>query len=251
MRGNMVGRALITGGQRGLGLGIAEALAADGWRLDLIAERPNDDADVAAALERFEDARYHRHDLREVAAVEALLDATGTPDALVLNAGIAAPRRGDMLEMRVEDFDLVMDVNARGSFFLAQGVARRWLAAPPGTVARSMIFMTSISATHASIERAEYCLSKSAAAMAAQLFAARLAPHGIAVFDLRPGIMATSMTESVREQYDEMIPRVVPAGRWGTPMDVGRAARLLVSGELGFATGAVLPLDGGLSIARL
>ena len=247
----MVGRALITGGQRGLGLGISEALAADGWRLDLVAERSDDDADVAAALARFEKVRYHRHDLREVAAVEALLDATGTPDALVLNAGIPAPRRGDMLEMQVEAFDLVMDVNARGSFFLAQGVARRWLAAPSDAVPRSMIFVTSISASHASIERADYCMSKAAAAMAAQLFAMRLAPLGIAVFDLRPGIMATPMTEGVRDRYDAMIPQVVPAGRWGTPADVGRAVRLLTSGELGFATGAVLPLDGGLSIARL
>jgi NAD(P)-dependent dehydrogenase (short-subunit alcohol dehydrogenase family) len=158
-----------------------------------------------------------------------------------------------MLALTPENFDAVLDVNLRGTFFLAQEVARRMLAAKgePGRY-RSLVFITSVSAAAASPERAEYCVSKAGAAMVAQLFAVRLAPHGIGVFDVRPGIIETAMTAGVREKYDALIAGgLVPERRWGRPEDVAEAVLPLVDGAFRYATGAIVPVDGGLGIPRL
>ena len=126
------------------------------------------------------------------------------------------------------------------------------IAAPAGGPYRSIVFVTSVSAAAVSVERAEYCLSKAGASMMAALFAARLAPHGIGVFEVRPGIIETAMTAGVRAKYDARINEgLVPAGRWGQPADVGAAVAPLATGQMAFATGAVVPVDGGLSIPRL
>ena len=244
-------RALITGGQQGIGFGIARALHGAGFDIALTAELPPDSGPVQAALAELPGARYVQHDLARVDGVVALLDAVGPVDCLVSNAGVPARIRGDMLEMTADSFDFVMGINLRGAFFLAQEVARRMLAVPSGAY-RSMLFVTSVSAGMVSVERAEYCLSKSAAAMMAQLFAVRLAAQGIGVFDLRPGIIETGMTVGVRDKYTGLIAGgLVPAARWGQPSDVGAVAVPLALGQLAFATGAVIPVDGGLSISRL
>ena len=126
------------------------------------------------------------------------------------------------------------------------------MVAQPSEDYRSIVFVTSVSAAMASIERAEYCISKAGAAMMAELFAVRLAPHGIGVFELRPGIIETGMTAGVKDTYTTRIEDgLVPAGRWGQPADIGNAVVPLVTGQMAFATGAVIPVDGGLSIARL
>jgi NAD(P)-dependent dehydrogenase (short-subunit alcohol dehydrogenase family) len=248
--------ALITGGQQGIGLGIARVLAAAGWRLALVSQAAPENAAVATALaELGPGARHFRHDLADIGAVPALVDAVtaemGPVAALVQNAGVAARVRGDMLDITPENFDWIMGINLRGAFFLAQAVARHMLETPADHY-RSITFVTSVSARMASPERADYCISKAAAAMAAQTLALRLAPHGIGVFDLRPGIIETAMTAGVREAYTARIGAgLVPAGRWGQPEDIGRAVLPLVSGQMGFATGAVIPVDGGLSIERL
>lgn len=244
--------ALITGGQQGIGLGIALALQGAGFRVVLAAEQAPDSPAVVAALARLGgNARYFRHDLQDIDAVPALLNAVGPVDCFVSNAGAPARMRGDMLEMLPENFDFTLGINLRGAFFLAQEVARRMLATPSG-VYRSMIFVTSVSAGMVSIERAEYCMSKSAAAMMAQLFAVRMAPHGIGVFDLRPGIIETAMTAGVKDKYTARIEAgLVPAARWGQPGDIGRIVVPLATGQMDFANGAVIPVDGGLSIARL
>ena len=243
--------ALITGGQQGIGLGIAQALVAAGFRVALVAEKPEADAALAALGPA---ARYFRHDLATDRA-DPLLDKVeadiGPLTTLISNAGIPARQRGDMLDLTPENYDAVMAVNLRGGFFLAQAVARRMLAQTSPHY-RSLCFITSVSAAMVSVERAEYCLSKAGAAMMAQLFAARLAPHGIGVFDLRPGIIETAMTAAVKEKYDARIADgLVPARRWGHPADIAAAVLPLVQGQMGFATGAVIPLDGGLSIPRL
>lgn len=239
-------RALVTGGQQGIGLGIAAALVAQGWQVILAAERPENDAAEALA-QLGPAARYLRHDLADIAAIPALLEAAGPLDAFISNAGVPARVRGDMLDLSPENFDWTMDINLRGAFFLAQGAAR-------GMIGRggTMIFVTSVSAEMASPERAEYCISKAAASMMARLFAARLAADGIAVFELRPGIIETAMTQGVRDRYQPLIDGgLVPARRWGQPSDIGAIAAALVSGRMAFATGAVIPVDGGLSIPRL
>jgi NAD(P)-dependent dehydrogenase (short-subunit alcohol dehydrogenase family) len=246
--------ALITGGQQGIGLGIAQTLAQHGFRL-AIASLPAPD-DAAEAMQTLgPDARYYQHDLANLAAIPALLDAIeaeqGPPDALIQNAGVAARVRGDILELTPENLNWIMDINLSGAFFLAQQVARRMLATRSSHY-RSITFITSVSARLASPERADYCISKAAASMAAQTLALRLAPHNIGVFEVRPGIIETGMTAAVKDTYDARIAKgLVPAGRWGQPSDIGKAVLPLVTGQMAFATGAVIPVDGGLSIERL
>jgi NAD(P)-dependent dehydrogenase (short-subunit alcohol dehydrogenase family) len=156
-----------------------------------------------------------------------------------------------MLDLRPENLDWILRINLSGGFFLAQEVARRMLERP-GTAYRSITFVTSVSARMASPERADYCISKAAASMAAQTLALRLAPHGIGVFELRPGIIETGMTEAVKDKYTARIADgLVPENRWGQPADIGAVMVPIATGEMRFATGAVIPVDGGLSIARL
>lgn len=249
--------ALITGGQRGIGLGIARSLADAGFTLALASSSDETSEAVAAALaELGGTARYYRHDLRRIEGVAALLDRVeadlGPVTTLISNAGVPSRLRGDMLDILPQNYDFVLDINLKGAFFLAQETARRMLAGRTTGTYRSIVFVTSVSAEMVSIERAEYCLSKAAAAMMAQLFAARLAGDGIGVFELRPGIVATDMTAGVKDKYTDRIEGgLVPARRWGEPGDIGEAVVPLVTGQMAFAQGAVIPVDGGLSIHRL
>ena len=248
--------ALITGGQRGIGLGIANALAGSGFQLAVASERPVGDPEVVDALDQLGyAAAYFQHDLAQNASAPKLFDAIerslGPVTTLVSNAGIPAPARGDMLDLTPENFDRVMAVNLRGGFFLAQEAAKRMLAMT-GEVYRSIVFVTSVSAEMVSVERAEYCVSKAAASMMGRLYAARLAADGIGVFEVRPGIIETDMTAAVHDRYDALIDEgLVPARRWGQPSDIGRVIQALASGQMDYATGSVIPVDGGLSIQRL
>ncbi|MEM9319035.1 MAG: 3-ketoacyl-ACP reductase [Pseudomonadota bacterium] len=252
----MSGVALITGGQRGIGLGIGRALADTGTSVAICAQVPPDDPQVQSALATLgPDARYFQHDMAELATIPTLLDqveaAVGPVSTLVNNAGIGAPLRGDLLELLPENWDIVQNVNLRGPFFLAQAVAKRMLALPSEAY-QSILFITSVSANLVSETRAEYCVSKAGASTVAKLFATRLAAENIGVFELRPGIIATDMTASVRDGYDARIQEgLVPARRWGEPADIGAVAVACASGQMQFATGAAIPIDGGLSIHRL
>lgn len=248
--------ALITGGQRGIGLGIAQALAKANFQVAITSERPEADDQVASALAALGDkATYFQHDMRDIEAIGSLLDhiseAVGPVTTFVSNAGVPAPVRADLLELEPGNFDFVMDVNLKGAFFLAQEVARRMIK-DQRPIYQSLMFVTSVSAEMASVERAEYCLSKAGASMMVKLFAARLAEAGIGVFELRPGIIATDMTAAVRAKYDARIEEgLVPARRWGSPADIGTAVVPLATGQLAYSTGAIIPVDGGLSIDRL
>lgn len=248
----MTRHALITGGQQGIGLGIARALSDAGFALTLAAEAAADAPAVQAALDSLPaGTRYLRHDLRDIAAIPALLEQAGPITTLVSNAGVPALQRGDLLDMAPESLDRCLDINLRGAFFLAQAVARQMIAQTCDTY-RSLIFITSVSAEMVSPDRAEYCMSKAAASVMARAFALRLAPHGIGVFELRPGIIDTPMTAGVRDRYDARIAGgLVPAGRWGQPEDIGQIALPLALGQMQFATGSVIAADGGLSIPRL
>ena len=181
--------------------------------------------------------------------VEAQL---GRLDVLVNNAGIAPRVRADVLEAGEESFDELIATNLRGPYFLTQSVAA-WMIrqrAAPGE--RSIINISSVSATVASVNRGDYCISKAGIAMATKLWAVRLAEYGIGVYEVRPGIIETDMTEGVKGKYDALIESgILLEKRWGTPKDIGTAVSMLARGELPYATGAVLVLDGGLTLARL
>ncbi len=252
----MTGTALVTGGQQGIGLGVARALIAAGYKVAIASRSAPYKPVVEATLaELGPSAIYVQHDVSDIDHIPELLDQIeadlGPITAFINNAGVGAPVRGDMLDLKPENWDFVQNINLRGAFFLAQEVARRMLEQPQDTY-RSITFVTSVSATMVSIERADYCVSKAAAAMMAQLFAVRLAPEGIGVFELRPGIIATEMTAGVRDKYADRIEGgLVPAARWGEPEDIGSVVVPLVQGHMHFANGAAIPVDGGLSISRL
>lgn len=252
--------ALITGGQRGIGLCIARALAEAGYSLALASRSAEDTPAVQNAIKELRtqtSVAYYQFDVGQGGTNAAtLLDQVeadlGPLSTFINNAGIGAPVRGDMLELEPSNFDLVMNVNLRGAFFLAQEAAKRLLNRGKDAPYGSIQFVSSVSADMVSIERAEYCLSKAAAAMMARLYAVRLANAGIGVFELRPGIIETDMTAGVKGKYDNLISDgLVPAGRWGYPEDIGSVVVPLAEGQFIFATGAVIPIDGGLSIHRL
>ncbi len=245
--------AVVTGAARGIGLATAHALTARGFTLALLDR--DADAAQAAAAGIAGPTQVFACDIADVAAsadVVARVEAqVGPIDCLVNNAGIGSPARGDVLDLAPQQFDHVMTVNLRGSVFLTQAVARRMLATAAPGARRSIVTVTSVSAALASPERLEYCISKAGLAMFVQGLALRLAPHGIGVFDVRPGIIRTSMTEGVANRYDALIAAgLVPALRWGEPEDVAEAIAGLADGPF-YATGSIVRVDGGLSIPRL
>lgn len=246
--------ALVTGGTRGIGLGIARALAADGWTLALCGVRSADDVrDTMAGFDGH--AEYFQCDVSSRPARERLVEAVGarwgSVDALVNNAGRAPRVRADILEAEEENFEWLLRTNLQGPYFLTQSLVRQMLSTRPRT-SRSIVFVTSVSAEMVSTMRGDYCVSKAGLAMTARLFAARLATSGIPVYEVRPGIIATDMTAPVREAYDARIASgLIPEGRWGQPEDVGRVVAALVRGDAPYATGSVIHVDGGLSIPRL
>jgi len=252
--------ALVTGGTRGIGLGCAEALAREGWDLAVCGVRAEPEARPSLERLRGAGARvlYVRADIGEDDAAERLLAAVrerfGRLDALVNNAGIAPRERKDILEATRESFDLVIRTNLRGPYFLTQAAARWMLERREADPAAGgcIVFITSISAAVASVNRGEYCISKAGLSMARMLWAARLADHGIPVYEVRPGIVRTDMTAGVAAKYDALIGQgLTLQKRWGLPEDVGRAVAMLVRGDLPYSTGQVVMVDGGLTVRRL
>jgi 3-oxoacyl-[acyl-carrier protein] reductase len=249
--------ALVTGARRGIGRAIALALARAGF--DVVVNDIEADAagrDVVAEIDALGcRALLVPADIADLDAHDGLLraatDAFGRIDCLVNNAGVSVLSRGDLLDASIESYDRCQSVNTRGPFFLTQRVAGHMLETPdvPG---RSIITITSISAEVISIARGEYCISKAGLSMLSRLFAVCLAPHGIGVFEVRPGIIRTDMTRASTERLDAMIANgISPIARWGEPEDVGRAVATVADGGLSFSTGQVLYVDGGLTLPRL
>lgn len=253
--------ALITGGTRGIGFGCAEALAREGWDLAVCGVRSP--AEVEPALRELRgsggEVRYLQADVGDDATPQRLIDAVsssfGRLDLLVNNAGVAPKERKDILEASPESFDRVLRINLRGPYFLTQAAARFMRpAGPPGgsSAGRCIVFISSMSATVASVDRGEYCVSKAGLSMASLLWATRLAGDGISVFEVRPGVIRTDMTAAVGPKYDRLIEQGLSLQRrWGTPQDVGRAVAMLARGDLPYSTGQVIAVDGGLTVQRL
>ncbi len=252
-----MGVALVTGSSRGIGLGIAKALAKEGWSLAINGMRPEEQVDgVLTELRSLtEKVIYVRGNIASAEDRSAMVNKTveelGPIQVLVNNAGVAPLERLDILETTEESYDRVMGINLRGAFFLTQLVSNQMLKISDKTSC-CIVNVSSISATIASISRGEYCISKAGLSMVTQLFATRLGAEGIPVYEVRPGVTATDMTGPVKEKYDRLIAQgLTVQPRWGFPEDVGKAVASLVRGDFLYSTGQVIMVDGGLTIPRL
>lgn len=252
--------ALVTGGTRGIGLGIARCLARTDFDLALCGTREESAVnDVLEELRRLGAmVHYFQADIGERKARSGLVlkiqEQIGRMHLLVNNAGVGPRERKDVLQASEESFEWVLRVNLQGPYFLTQAVAN-WMIDQKRSTPDFMgciINITSISATTASVNRGEYCVSKAGLAMATSLWAVRLAEYGIPVYEVRPGIIRTDMTAGVQARYDKLIAEgLLLQPRWGMPEDVGRAVVMLARGDMPYSTGQVLMVDGGFSIKRL
>ena len=252
--------ALITGGARGIGLGIAKSLASEGYSLALNGVRAEDQ--VQDVLDSFRETGvrvlYCQGDIGSAddraSVMSKVRDEFGRLDVLVNNAGITSPGRKDLLEADEESFDRVVAVNLKGPYFLTQLAARFMIELKEGGLDAKpcIVNVSSISAEFVSTNRGDYCLTKAATGMATKLWATRLAEFGIRVYEILPGVIRSDMTAGVTEKYDRLIADgLTLERRWGETEDIGKAAAALVRGDIPYATGQVLYIDGGMHIQRL
>ncbi|MCF3652055.1 3-ketoacyl-ACP reductase [Synoicihabitans lomoniglobus] len=253
--------ALVTGGSRGIGFGIATALAQEGWNLVINGMRPVES--VSGPLDELRahgvQVAYAPGDIGSATGRAAIIAAAqaaagGCINLLVNNAGVAPKVRADLLETSEESYDFVVDTNLKGVFFLTQAFAKAMVAAKQAdaTFSGGIINITSISATVVSINRGEYCIAKAGFGMLTQLFATRLGGEGIPVYEVRPGVIKTDMTSGVTDKYDKLIAEgLCVQPRWGFPDDIGKSVAALARGDFPFSTGQVVMVDGGLTIPRL
>ncbi len=253
--------ALVTGGGRGIGFGICEKLAADGFNLVLSGR--SEDSKVADSIQSLEnkgaEVLYCSGDVSSAedraAMLEEINERFGRLDVLVNNAGVAPKTRADILEADEESFEWIIKINLQGPYFLTQAVAN-WMVKQRQAddyFTGCIINIGSISATVVSPNRGDYCISKAGLGMMSELFAARLGEYEIPVYEIRPGIITTDMTAGVTEKYDQLIfeTDLCVLKRWGLPEDVGKLAAAMARGDLPYATGQVIYVDGGLTLQRL
>jgi 3-oxoacyl-[acyl-carrier protein] reductase len=253
--------ALITGGSRGIGLGVAHKLGEAGYNLVINGVRP--ESDVRGTLDELATTygvkvAYAQGSISSAEdrdrILQSALDAFGTINVLVNNAGVAPKQRLDLLETTQESYRYVVETNLEGPFFLTQAVARHMVEQKKSdpTFDASIVFVTSISSTVVSINRGEYCVSKAGLSMVSSLFAVRMAEVDIPVYEIRPGVIATDMTSKVQSKYDELFEKgMALQRRWGTPEDVGKAVAAVVTGALPYSTGQVILVDGGMNVPTL
>lgn len=251
--------AIVTGASRGIGFAIAKQLCTEGYQLVMVATGAREkNAEAIAELEGlgtkvlYVQANIADHDDR-LRIVDEAVKAFGRIDALVNNAGVAPKERADLLTMSEESFDRVVGTNTKGNMFLTQAVANQMIRQELINGRRGVIVnISSCSAVVSSTNRGEYCVSKAGVSMLTTLYADRLAPEGILVNEIRPGVIATDMTSTVKEKYNKLIDDgVFPIARWGTPEDIANAVSLLVSDKLMYTTGNYIDVDGGFHIRRL
>lgn len=252
-------QALVTGGGRGIGRGIVLALAAEGWHVAINFRSNREAAEAAAASARAAggEATLVPGNIAEpadrAAVAEATLEACGSLDLLVNNAGMAPRQRVALLEMGEASYDEVMDVNLKGPLFLTQTLARHMVArVDSGGHPGQIVNIGSISGFTSSSNRSEYCISKAGMTMMTALLADCLSPWGINVYEIQPGLIETDMTRGVKARYDALIEDgLTPIPRWGQPEDIGKAVAAIAGGALPFSTGEVIRVDGGFHMHRL
>jgi NAD(P)-dependent dehydrogenase (short-subunit alcohol dehydrogenase family) len=253
--------AVITGASRGIGRAVTISLATEGFDIVAIARSLDSEGmeTLGPEVEKQGTSFFpigldiscqtcHKE------AVSNILERYGRIDFLVNNAGVAPLQRNDILELKEESYDRVMNINLKGPVFFAQKIAREmiWMKQQIPEYKPVIVFISSISAVLSSTNRAEYCISKAGLSMASTIFANRLSKEGILVFEVRPGIIQTDMTARVKEKYDRLIAEgLVPQKRWGIPEDIGKAVASLGRGDWNFSTGSVFEVSGGLNIRCL
>lgn len=252
--------ALVTGGSRGIGLGIATALAQEGFDIAINGVRDEGAVtEVMASLQAIGvKVIYCQGDIgnteHRAGIVDKIKKEFGRLHVLVNNAGVAPKERKDILEATEESFEYVVKTNLQGPYFLTQAVAN-WMISQKkedSSFQGSIINISSMSSTVASVNRGEYCISKAGISMASLLFATRLGEYEIPVYELRPGIIATDMTSGVQEKYDKLIEGgLTVQKRWGTPEDIGKSVAALARGDFPYSSGSVIMVDGGLTVPRL
>ena len=252
--------ALITGGSRGIGYGIAEHLARAGFDLAINGVRQEAAvADVLAQLRAFgTDILYCPGSIADADTRVGILDRVkeyfGQLNVLVNNAGVAPSVRADVLDATEDSFDMMLSTNLKGPYFLTQAAAN-WLIEQKTRNADfqgCIITISSVSATVASVNRGDYCISKAGLSMMTQLFAVRLGEFDIPVYEVRPGIIKTDMTAGVTDKYDTLIANgLTVQPRWGFPDDVGRAVTAIAGGHFSYSTGQIFMIDGGMTLGRL
>jgi NAD(P)-dependent dehydrogenase (short-subunit alcohol dehydrogenase family) len=252
--------ALITGGSRGIGFGIARALAKEGY--DLAINGVRDEPSVQETLDELRSfgikVIYCQGDISSDSSRKAIIEKVrnefGQLKVLVNNAGVAPKERNDILVATEESFDYVVGTNLKGTYFLTQKVAN-WMVEQKKEDPQfegCIINVTSVSATVASVNRGEYCIAKAGLSMVTQLYAARLGEYKIPVYEIRPGVITTDMTAGVKEKYDKMFAEgLAVQDRWGNPEDVGKAAAALARMDFPYSTGQVIMVDGGMTLQRL
>ena len=252
--------ALITGGTRGIGLGIAKELAKAGFDLALNGVRSEES--ITVILDELREmgvhVAYFQGDVSFAEDRKNLVDAVYRQfthvNVLVNNAGIAPVERRDILEATEESFEKVLQVNLQGPYFLTQLIANKMIETKKFTADEfyCIINVSSVSATFASVNRGEYCISKAGIAMATKLWATRLGEFDIPVYEIQPGVIRTDMTSGVEKKYDLLFKNgLAIQSRWGLPQDVGRVAAAMASGSMPYSTGQVVLVDGGMSVPRL
>jgi NAD(P)-dependent dehydrogenase (short-subunit alcohol dehydrogenase family) len=250
--------AIVTGAGRGIGRGIAVELGRRRWS---VVVNYSSSADAAAETVKLVEQAGGRAvavkgDVGNAADRQSIVDESVRHfrgvDLLVNNAGVTSRNRRDILEAQEDDFDWLMAINLKGPFFLSQLVARQMIANPRNDCFRAIVNISSLSAFAVSTNRGDYCMAKAAMGMMTQLWAARLAEHGIRVYELRPGIIASDMTAPVKAKYDKLIGEgLLPIARWGEAEDVGKAVATLADGSLAYSTGDSIHVDGGYHIRRI
>lgn len=248
----MNGVAIVTGAAGGIGKASAIALMGRGYSVVGMGRSPQEELELPFCT----NFTYVRGDISSSEDRKRLIDVAlskGELRALVNVAGVAPQVRHDLLEMTEESYDRVMSINTKGTMFLTQNVAREMIKNQVENGIRGYIVnISSCSAYTSSVSRGEYCISKAGVSMITKLFADRLSEEGVLVNEICPGIIATQMTEAVKEKYDRLISDgLVPLGRWGTPEDVAKVVGLLCDGSFGYTTGESIIVDGGMHIRSL